>query len=58
VGRRIDTLKGKIYFDSNCFIYGIDRVLPYAALLDEVSERSRQGFCAIITSELTLMEHW
>ena len=43
MGRRIDTLKGKIYFDSNCFIYGVDRVAPYDALLAEISEHARQG---------------
>ena len=56
MGRRIDTLRGNIYFDANCFVYNIDRVAPYNALLREVLMRANQGNCTIITSELTLME--
>src|SRR5262249_16848275 len=43
-------------FDSNCFIYSVDFVAPYDALLGEIWDRARQGLCAIVTSELTLME--
>ena len=56
MGRRIDTLRGNLYFDSNAFIYSADHVVPYDALLDEIWDRARQGLCAIVTSELTLME--
>jgi predicted nucleic acid-binding protein len=56
VGRRIDTLNGNIYFDNNCFIYNVDQVAPYDALLKEIWERARQGLCGLITSELTLTE--
>jgi predicted nucleic acid-binding protein len=49
-------LQGTLYLDSNCFIYSIERIEPYQTLLQPVWESARDGYCSIVTSELTVLE--
>nr|VFJ65718.1 MAG: Predicted nucleic acid-binding protein, contains PIN domain [Candidatus Kentron sp. FW] len=42
---------GRIYLDSNCFIYSVERIEPYCSILEPVWQRGN-----IVTSDLTLLE--
>src|SRR5207253_1698583 len=46
----------KVYVDSNCFIYAVERIEPYAAALQPLWQAGREGRLGIVTSELTLLE--
>lgn len=45
-----------IYFDANAFIYSVERVAPYDALLRNYWQLTTQGQAKIVTSELTVLE--
>ena len=51
-------MTGYVYLDTNCFIYSVERIDPYRAVLDmlwqTVSIRDRE--LLVVTSELTLHE--
>jgi hypothetical protein len=47
---------GRLNLDANCFIYSVERIEPYRTLLQPVWESAHQGHCAIVTSELALLE--
>ncbi|HLZ22951.1 MAG TPA: PIN domain-containing protein [Ktedonobacterales bacterium] len=47
---------GPIYLDANCFIYSVERVVPYVSFMDEVWTNVRNRHLPIITSELTILE--
>ncbi len=47
---------GKIYLDANCFIYSVERIDPYRAILDTLWQAVSVGQIKAVTSELTLLE--
>jgi uncharacterized protein len=49
---------GNIYLDTNCFIYSVERIDPYRAVLDTLWQAISvsNGQLVVITSELTLLE--
>ena len=47
---------GSAYLDSNSFIYSVERVEPYCALLDLVWQRARSGEITIVSSDITVLE--
>ena len=47
---------GKIYLDANCFIYSVERIDPYRAVLDTLWQAVSVGQILVVTSELTLLE--
>ena len=47
---------GKIYLDANCFIYSVERIDPYRAVLDTLWQAVSVGQIIVVTSELTLLE--
>lgn len=49
---------GYIYLDTNCFIYSVERIDPYRAVLDTLWEAVsvREEELIVVTSELTLHE--
>lgn len=51
MGRLILPESGLIYLDANCFIYSVEHIEPYSALLAPVWRRG-----GIVTSELTRLE--
>jgi len=48
--------KGTVYLDANCFIYSVERIDPYRAILDSLWRAVSFGQITIVTSELTLLE--
>ena len=47
---------GMVYLDANCFIYSVERVDPYRAILDTLWQTVSLGQVRVVTSELTLLE--
>jgi uncharacterized protein len=47
---------GEIYLDANCFIYSVERIDPYRAILDTLWQALSTGQIKAVTSELTLLE--
>ncbi|MGH2493350.1 MAG: type II toxin-antitoxin system VapC family toxin [Ktedonobacteraceae bacterium] len=47
---------GHIYLDTNCFIYSVERIDPYRAVLDILWQAVSGGQLLVVTSELTLLE--
>ncbi|HEY7975376.1 MAG TPA: PIN domain-containing protein [Ktedonobacterales bacterium] len=48
--------EGVPYLDTNGFIYSVERVTPFAALLDPLWQALRAQSRYLITSEITLLE--
>jgi predicted nucleic acid-binding protein len=48
--------QGAPYLDTNGFIYSIERIAPYQALLDPFWQEVRAQGRVVVTSELTVME--
>nr|VFK10051.1 MAG: Predicted nucleic acid-binding protein, contains PIN domain [Candidatus Kentron sp. LPFa]VFK32858.1 MAG: Predicted nucleic acid-binding protein, contains PIN domain [Candidatus Kentron sp. LPFa] len=54
---RIDSfLHHRIYFDSNLFIYLVEKIAPYATILREFVNAAESKELIIVTSDLTLSE--
>ena len=47
---------GTVYLDANCFIYSIERIDPFRAILDSIWQAVSVGQITVVTSELTLLE--
>ncbi len=47
---------GTVYLDTNSFIYSIERIDPYRAVLDILWQAVSNGQFTVVTSELTLLE--
>lgn len=47
---------GTVYLDANGFIYSIERIDPYRAMLDTLWQTVSTGQITVVTSELTLLE--
>jgi predicted nucleic acid-binding protein len=47
---------GTVYLDANSFIYSIERIDPYRAILDTLWQAVSIGQFTVVTSELTLLE--
>lgn len=47
---------GTVYLDANTFIYSIERIDPYRAILDTLWQAVSMGQFRVVTSELTLLE--
>ncbi len=47
---------GTVYLDANGFIYSIDRIDPYRALLDILWQTVSTGQITVVISELSLLE--
>jgi len=47
---------GTVYLDTNSFIYSVERIDPYRAILDTLWQTVSGGQIMVITSELTLLE--
>jgi predicted nucleic acid-binding protein len=47
---------GTVYLDANGFIYSIERIDPYRALLDILWQTVSTGQITVVTSELSLLE--
>jgi predicted nucleic acid-binding protein len=47
---------GAVYLDANGFIYSIERIDPYRAMLDILWQTVSAGQITVVTSELTLLE--
>ena len=47
---------GEVYADASVVIYGVERVKPYAQLLEPLWEAVRTGALTLVTSELTWLE--
>lgn len=49
-------LGGRVYLDSNAIIYTIERVEPYAALLQPLWDAADQRSVQLVTSQLSVLE--
>ena len=47
---------GPIYLDACGFIYSVERIEPYRALLEPMWQQARTGQFVIVTSELSVLE--
>ena len=47
---------GIVYLDANCFIYSVERIDPYCAILDILWQSVSARQVKVVTSELTLLE--
>jgi predicted nucleic acid-binding protein len=56
MGSLVLPTSGIAYLDANCFIYSIERIDPYQAILDALWRTVSVGQVKIVTSELTLLE--
>ena len=48
--------RGSIYMDACGFIYSVERIEPYRALMEPVWRRAQTGRFSIVTSELSIVE--
>ncbi len=48
--------RGPIYLDACAFIYSVERIEPYRALLEPMWQQARAGQFVIVTSELSMAE--
>ena len=56
MGSLVLPASGIVYLDANCFIYSVERIDPYQAILDALWRTVSVGQVKIVTSELTLLE--
>ena len=56
MGELILPASGRVYLDSNGFIYSIERIDPYRSMLDTLWLTVSTGQIKVVTSELTLLE--
>jgi predicted nucleic acid-binding protein len=56
VGRLTLPTSGVIYLDASAFIYSVERIEPYRALLDPMWRQTQAGQLAIVSSELSFLE--
>jgi predicted nucleic acid-binding protein len=56
VGELALPTSGTVYLDANCFIYSIERIDPFRAILDSIWQAVSVGQITVVTSELTLLE--
>ena len=56
MGSLVLPASGMVYLDANCFIYSVERIDPYQAILDVLWRTVSVGQLKIVTSELTLLE--
>jgi predicted nucleic acid-binding protein len=47
---------GSVYLDANSFIYSVERIDPYKAILDTLWQAITVRQLTVVTSELTLLE--
>lgn len=47
---------GSVYMDTNAFIYSVERIDPYRALLDPFWDDVQKAHASVLTSELSLLE--
>jgi predicted nucleic acid-binding protein len=47
---------GRVYADANIVIYAVEKIEPYASLLDPLWTKAHAGDLSIFTSELTWLE--
>jgi predicted nucleic acid-binding protein len=47
---------GAVYVDSNCIIYGVEKVKPYDAMLNPLWQASASGSISVISSQIVLAE--
>ena len=48
--------RGPIYMDTCGFIYSVERIEPYRALIELVWQQAQTGQFSIVTSELSILE--
>lgn len=58
MGALVLPTSGTVYLDANGFIYSIERIDPYRAMLDTLWQTVSTGQITIMTSELTLLVSW
>jgi predicted nucleic acid-binding protein len=56
VGALSLTLTGPIYIDANILIYSVERVVPYADILEAFWRQVSAEHIVVVTSELTALE--
>lgn len=56
MGELVWSPEGAVYLDANCFIYSVERIDPYCAILDILWQSVSTGQVKVVTSELTLLE--
>ena len=56
MGILTDLRSGKVYLDTNVFIYAVEAVADHAAAIEALFERIGEGAIIAFTSELTLAE--
>ena len=49
-------LSGRLYLDSNVFIYSVEKIEPYATLLRPLWLAASRGDCQLMASPLALLE--
>ncbi len=49
--------QGPVYLDTNCFIYSVERIEPFRALLEPVWREARDARFEIISSEIIVAEN-
>lgn len=47
---------GLVYLDTDALIYSVEKIAPYAALLQPLWEAAHQGTFLVISSDLALLE--
>ena len=47
---------GPVYLDASAFIYSVERIEPYRALLEPVWQEARGGRFSVVSSELVVLE--
>lgn len=47
---------GPVYLDANSFIYSVERISPYAGLLEPLWKATQEGRFEIVSSELVILE--
>ena len=47
---------GPVYLDASAFIYSVERIEPYRALIEPIWQQARDGQFTIVSSELVVSE--
>ena len=47
---------GKVYVDSNCIIYGVEKVQAYAQIMDPLWQAATTGSVLLISSQIAVLE--
>ena len=47
---------GPIYLDASAFIYSVERIEPYRALLEPIWRQAQSGHFSIVSSDLVVLE--